>query len=65
MGCLQRLGQPQRRGDFAVAGRDAGQHTAHEHAADGYNTGAAAYAPAEEAEEEEKQWLVVTSLAFP
>ena len=49
MGCLQRLGQPQRRGDFAVAGRDAD-----EHAADGHNTGAATLA-AEEAEEAERQ----------
>jgi hypothetical protein len=49
MGCLQRLGQPQRRGDFAVAGRDANEHTA-----DGHNTGAATLA-AEEAEEGERQ----------
>ena len=65
MGCLQRLGQPQRRGNFAVAGRDNDEHTSHEHAADGHNTGASTHAPAEEAEEEEKQWLVVTSLALP
>ena len=49
MGCLQRLGQSQRRGDFAVAGRDANEHTA-----DGHNTGAATLA-AEEAEEGERQ----------
>lgn len=59
MGCLQRLGQPQRRGDFTVAGWDADKH-----AADGHNTGAAALA-IEEAEEEEKQWLVASFQAFP
>jgi hypothetical protein len=60
MGCLQRLGQPQRRGDPAVAGRNAGEHTTDEHATCGYNTPTATHAPAEEAEEEEKQRLVVS-----
>ena len=60
MGCLQRLGQPQRRGDLAIAGRNAGERTTC-----GYNASTATHAPAEEAEEEEKQWLVVTSLALP
>lgn len=59
MGCLQWLGQPQRRGDFAVAGRNINEHTAHEHAAHRHSTGAATHAPAEEAEEEETQWLVL------
>jgi hypothetical protein len=65
MGCLQRLGQPQRRGDFTVAGRDNDEQTSHEYSTDGHNTGAAAHAPTEEAEEEEKQWLVASFQAFP
>jgi len=50
MGCLQRLGQPKRRGDSAVAGWDAD-----EHATDRHNNAADPRAATQEAEEEERQ----------
>ena len=55
MGCLQRLGQPKRRGDFAVVGRHSDDYASDEYSTDWQDTAADPRAATQEAEEEEKQ----------